>query len=128
MITRPSKNSVAETYAKLQVAIESSGVYKVFYQLDHAMNAEKETGAKLPPSQLILFGNPKAGAPLIKEAPTLALDLPNRALVWEDNAGKVWVSYNDIASTLARHGVKRTAEQIKAIETRQNALFDKAVE
>ncbi len=128
LITRPSKHSVAETYAKLQAAIESSGVYKVFYQLDHAMNAEKEAGAKLPPSQLILFGNPKGGAPLIKEAPTLALDLPNRALVWEDQAGKVWVTYNDIASMFTRHGVKRTPEQIKVIEARQTALFDKAVE
>lgn len=128
MITRPSKHSVADTYAKLQAAIESSGAYKVFYQLDHAMNAEKEAGAKLPPSQLILFGNPKGGAPLIKEAPTLAFDLPNRALVWEDHAGKVWVTYNDIAALFARHGLKRTPEQIKAIEARQAALFDKAVE
>lgn len=128
MITRPSKHSVAETSAKLLAAIESSGVYKVFYQLDHAMNAEKEAGAKLPPSQLILFGNPKGGAPLIKDAPTLALDLPNRALVWEDRAGKVWVTYNDIASLFARHGLKRTPEQIKAIEARQAALFVKAVE
>lgn len=128
MITRASKHSVAETYAKLQAAIESSGAYKVFYQLDHAMNAEKEAGAKLPPSQLILFGNPKGGAPLLKEAPTLAFDLPNRALVWEDPAGKVWVTYNDIASLFARHGLKRTPEQIKTIEARQTALFDKAVE
>lgn len=128
MITRPSKHSVVDTYAKLQTAIESSGVYKVFYQLDHSMNAEKETGAKLPPSQLILFGNPKGGAPLIKEAPTLAFDLPNRALVWEDHAGKVWITYNDIAALFARHGLKRTPEQIKAIEARQAALFDKAVE
>lgn len=128
MVTRASKHSVAETAARLLTAIESSGAYKVFYQLDHAMNAEKETGAKLPPSQLILFGNPKGGAPLIKEAPTLALDLPNRALVWQDAQGKVWVTYNDIASLFSRHGLKRTPEQIKTVEARQAALFDKAVE
>jgi uncharacterized protein (DUF302 family) len=128
VVTRLSKSSVPETTAKLLAAIEASGVYKVFYQLDHAANAEKEAGAKLPPSNLILFGNPKGGAPLIKEAPTLALDLPNRALVWQDTDGKVWVTYNDIASMFGRHGLKRSAEQIKAIEARQSALFEKAVE
>jgi uncharacterized protein (DUF302 family) len=119
---------VPETTRRLVAAIEASGVYKVFYQLDHAANAEKEAGAKLPPSQLVLFGNPRGGAPLIQEAPTLAMDLPNRALVWQDKDGKVWVSFNDIASTFARHGLKRSPEQIKAIEARQMALFDQAVD
>ena len=128
VVTRQSKSSVPDTTAKLLAAIESSGIYKVFYQLDHATNAEKEAGAKLPPSYLILFGNPKGGAPLIKEAPTLALDLPNRALIWQDADGKVWITYNDIAATFARHGLKRTADQIKAIEARQSALFDKALQ
>lgn len=127
VVTRQSKSSVPETVAKLLAAIEASGIYKVFYQLDHAANAEKEGAAQLLPSHLILFGNPKGGAPLIKEAPTLALDLPNRALVWQDADGKVWVTYNDIASTFARHGLKRSAEQIKAIEARQSALFDMAL-
>lgn len=128
VVTRQSKSSVPDTAGKLLAAIEASGIYKVFFQLDHAANAEKEAGAKLPPSHLILFGNPKGGAPLIKEAPTLALDLPNRALIWQDTDGKVWVTYNDIASTFARHGLKRSAEQIKAIEARQSALFDKALQ
>lgn len=128
VVTRQSTSSVADTTAKLLAAIEASGIYKVFYQLDHAANAEKEAGAKLPPSHLVLFGNPKGGAPLIKEAPTLALDLPNRALVWQDSDGKVWITYNDIASTFARHGLKRSADQIKAIEARQSALFDKALQ
>ena len=128
LVTRLSKYSVADTVARLQAAIEASGAYKMFYQLDHAANAEKEAGAKLPPSHLLLFGNPRGGAPLIKEAPTLALDLPNRALILEDAAGKVWVTYNDVAALLARHGLKRTPEQIKAIEARQSALFDKVVE
>jgi uncharacterized protein (DUF302 family) len=128
IVTRPSKYSVAETAVRLEAAIASSGVYKIFFKLDHAANAEREAGAKIPPSQLILFGNPKGGAPLIKEAPSLALDLPNRVLVWEDSTGKVWVSYNDVASLFSRHGLKRTEEQIKTIESRQKALIDKAVE
>ena len=128
LVTRQSKYSVAETAGRLEEAIAASGAYKVFYRLDHAANAEKEAGAKLPPSMLILFGNPKGGAPLIKEAPTLAIDLPNRALIWEDGSGKVWVSYNDIATLFKRHGLQRTPEQVKAVEARQSALFDKAVQ
>ena len=127
LVTRASKYSVPETAARLQTAIEASGVYKMFFQLDHAANAEKEGAAKLAPSQLLLFGNPKAGAPLMAEAPTLALDLPNRALIWQDKDGKVWVTYNDLAALFARHGLKRTPEQLKAIEARQSALFDKAI-
>jgi uncharacterized protein (DUF302 family) len=64
----------------------------------------------------------------MKEAPTLALDLPNRVLVWQDSTGKVWVTYNDPAALFARHGLKRTPEQIKAIEARQSGVFDKALE
>ena len=127
MVTRPSKYSVLETAERLDSSIKASGIYKVFYRLDHAANAQ-EVGAKLRPSQLILFGNPKGGAPLLQAAPTLGLDLPNRALIWEDADGKVWVSYNDIRSLFNRHGIRRTDEQIKAIEDRQKALFDKAVE
>jgi uncharacterized protein (DUF302 family) len=126
LVTRPSKYSVSETASRLVAAIEASGIYKLFWQLDHAANAEKEAGAALPPSQLVLFGNPKGGAPLIKEAPTLALDLPNRALIWQDADGKVWFTYSDLTALFARHNLKRTAEQIKAIEARQSALFDKA--
>jgi uncharacterized protein (DUF302 family) len=126
LVTRPSKYSVAETTSRLLTAIEASGTYKLFWQLDHAANAEKEAGASLPPSQLVLFGNPKGGAPLIKEAPTLAMDLPNRALVWQDADGKVWLTYNDLAALFARHNLKRTPEQIKVVEARQSALFDKA--
>ena len=126
LVTRPSKYSVAETTSRLVAAIESSGTYKLFWQLDHAANAEREAGAALLPSQLVLFGNPRGGAPLMKDAPTLGLDLPNRALVWQDADGKVWLTYNDIAVTFAKHKLKRSAEQVKAIEARQAALFDKA--
>ena len=126
LVTRPSKYSVAETTSRLVAAIEASGTYKLFWQLDHAANAEKEAGAALLPSQLVLFGNPRGGAPLIKDAPTLALDLPNRALVWQDAEGKVWLTYSELNALFARHNLKRTAEQIQAIEARQSALFDKA--
>jgi uncharacterized protein (DUF302 family) len=128
LITKPSKYSVAETTTRLEAAIEASGVYKIFYKLDHAANAEREAGAKLRPAQLILFGNPKGGAPLIAEAPTLAIDLPNRILVWEDQAGKVWATYNELNAMFARHGLKRSTEQVKPIEARQAAVIEKALQ
>lgn len=127
VVSRESRFSVAETADRLESAIKASGAYKVFLRMDHAENA-KEVGASLRPSQLILFGNPKGGAPLLAEAPTLGLDLPNRALVWEDAGGKVWLTYNDVRQMLGRHGVKRSDEQLKVIDDRQKALFDKAVE
>ncbi|MFC5301904.1 DUF302 domain-containing protein [Azospira restricta] len=127
MVSRESKYSVVETADRLEKAIQASGTYKIFLRMDHAANA-KEVGASLRPSQLILFGNPKGGAPLLAEAPTLGLDLPNRALVWEDAAGKVWLTYNDVRQTLGRHGVKRSDEQLKVIDDRQKVLFDKAVD
>ena len=64
-VTRQSKHSVAETAARLEGAILASGVYKIFFKLDHAANAEREAGPKIPPSQLLLFGYPRGGAPLI---------------------------------------------------------------
>lgn len=128
LVTKPSKYSVAETADRLDATIKASGTYKVFFRLDHAANAAQEAGVKIRPSQLFLFGNPKGGAPLLQAAATLGLDLPNRALIWEDGDGKVWVTYNDIRALFNRHGIKRTDEQIKAIEDRQKSLFDKAVE
>ena len=128
LVTRSSKYSVAETTERLDAAIKASGAYQVFFRLDHAANAAQEAGVKLPPSQLILFGNPKGGAPLLQASPTMGLDLPNRALVWEDASGKVWVTYNEVRTLFVRHGIKRTEEQIKAIEDRQKALFDKAAD
>jgi len=127
IVSKPSKYSVAETTDRLEVAIKASNTYKMFYRIDHAANAAG-VGATLRPSQLILFGNPNGGAQLLEEAPTLGLDLPNRALIWEDAAGKVWLSYNDVRHLLARHGLKRSDEQLRAIEDRQKALLDKAID
>ena len=100
----------------------------IFFRLDHAANAEQEAGAKILPSQLILFGNPKGGAPLLQASSTLGIDLPNRVLIWQDASGKVWLTYNEIRTLFVRHGIKRTDDQIKAIEDRQKVLFDKAAE
>ena len=128
LVTRPSKYSVTETAERLDAAIKGSGGYKLFFRLDHAANAAQATGVTIKPSQLFLFGNPVAGTPLLQASPTMGMDLPLRALIWEDANGKVWMTYNDFRSLLTRHGIKRTDEQIKTAEERQASVFDKAVD
>ncbi len=74
----------------------------IFATVDHSGEAEK-VGLQMRPTKLVIFGNPKAGTPLMQAAPTLAIDLPLKALVWEDTEGKVWLSYNDPAYLQHRH-------------------------
>ena len=76
----------------------------VFARIDHAAGAAK-VGKELPPTELLIFGNPKGGTPFIECAQTVAIDLPLKILVWEDADGQVWLGYNDPAFIAARHGV-----------------------
>jgi uncharacterized protein (DUF302 family) len=98
----PSAHSVDETVARLQTALAAHGL-TLFALVDHSGEAEK-AGLTLRPTKLILFGSPKAGTPLMVAAPTLAIDLPLKALVWENSAGQVLVSINDPAYLQQRHG------------------------
>ncbi len=98
-----SSHSVPETLKKLQTTIEARGL-KIFALIDHSGEAEK-AGLKMRPTELLLFGSPKAGTPLMTAAPTLAIDLPLKTLVWEDADGKVWVSYNSTEYLQQRHGI-----------------------
>jgi uncharacterized protein (DUF302 family) len=82
--------------------LESKGV-TVFAVVDHSGEAAK-VGMSLPPTKLLIFGNPKAGTPLMAAAPSAALDLPLKILVWQDAGGKVWVSYNSPQYLQRRHG------------------------
>lgn len=97
-----SERPVPETVALLQGALESRGI-KIFTVLDHSGEAEK-SGMVMRPTQVIVFGSPKAGTPLMVAAPSLAIDLPLKALVAEEDDGSVWVSLNDPAYLQARHG------------------------
>lgn len=87
-----SKHSVEETVGKLKGILQAKGV-TIFGVVDHSGEAEK-VGMKMPPTKLIIFGNPKAGTPLMLAAPSVAIDLPLKILVREDEDGKVWISYN----------------------------------
>lgn len=99
----PSKNSVEQTVAKIEAILSAKNV-KLFMVVDHSGEAEK-AGMKMPNTKLLIFGNPKAGTPLMLTSPTVALDLPLKILVAEDGAGKVWISYNAPDYLRKRHNL-----------------------
>jgi uncharacterized protein (DUF302 family) len=103
IISKTSKYSVPETLHRLETALSSKGI-KIFALVDHSGEAEK-AGLKMPPTQLLIFGNPKGGTPVMLAAPTSAIDLPLKALAWQDGGGQVWLSYNDPAYFQQRFGV-----------------------
>lgn len=98
-----SQYSVEQTASRLVDGIEAKGL-KLFTQIDHAAGA-KSVGLTIPPTQLILFGNPKVGTPLMQCSSSVAIDLPHKALVWEDTSGQVWVGYNDAQYLSQRHNL-----------------------
>jgi uncharacterized protein (DUF302 family) len=102
IVTKLSHHSVDETLAKLIGILQSKGV-AVFATIDHSGEAAK-VGMTMPPTKLVIFGSPKAGTPLMQAAPTTAIDLPLKILIWQDSEGKVWASYNDPAYLQQRHG------------------------
>jgi uncharacterized protein (DUF302 family) len=118
-----SSRSVPDTLKKLQTTIDARGL-KVFALVDHSGEAEK-AGLKMRPTQLLIFGSPKGGTPVMIAAPTVAIDLPLKALVWEDAEGKVWVSYNSPDYLLQRHTIP--ADLVKNIAA-VGVLVQKAVE
>ena len=116
IIDKPSNYSVEHTVDKLKTIVESKRL-TVFAVIDHSGEAEK-VGMKMPPTKLLIFGNPKGGTPLMLEAPTVAIDLPLKILIREDTQGKVWVSYNSPAYLQERHGFPRELLQnIAVVET-----------
>jgi uncharacterized protein (DUF302 family) len=118
-----SSYSVPETLARLQSIVKEKGL-AVFATIDHSGEAEK-AGLKMRPTQLLIFGSPKAGTPLMVAAPSLAIDLPLKALAWQDGEGQVWLSYNSPEYLQQRHGFP--ADLMKNIAGIA-ALVQKAVE
>ena len=103
IIDKPSSHSVNQTVEKLKTILQSKGI-TLFALVDHSGEAEK-VGMKMPPTKLLIFGSPKGGTPLMLAAPSIAIDLPLKILVWEDAQGKVWVSYNSADYLKDRHGL-----------------------
>jgi len=112
----PSNHSVDQTVEKLKGILNAKGV-TLFALVDHSGEAEK-VGMKMPPTKLLIFGSPKAGTPVMLAAPSIAIDLPLKVLVWEDSSGKVWVSYNSPAYLQKRHNVPdELMQNIALVET-----------
>lgn len=101
LVTTPSAFSAQETLARLKTAIAAAGL-TVFAHIDHAA-AARAVGLDLAPLDLVIYGDARTGTPLMAHRPTLGVDLPLKALVWQDADGAVWLSVNDLASIAARH-------------------------
>ena len=108
LITLASNRSVRETMDRLEAALRDKGT-TVFARIDHATGAAS-VDMPLRPTELIIFGNPRAGTPLMQARQTVGIDLPLKMLGWQDAAGKAWLSYNDPAWLARRHGLGSEAE------------------
>jgi uncharacterized protein (DUF302 family) len=105
LVTVPSNHSVDDTVAKLETMLAEKQV-KVFAVIDHSGEA-KRAGLEMHPTKVLIFGNPKGGTPLMVAAPSTAIDLPLKLLVWEDGEGKVWITYNSPQYLQERHQFPR---------------------
>jgi uncharacterized protein (DUF302 family) len=123
MVDIPSRYSVPETLVRLEAILKQKGL-TIFARVDHSGEAAK-VGMEMRPTHLVIFGSPKGGTPLMVAAPSLAIDLPLKALAWQDAAGKVWLSYNSPEYLQQRHGIP--ADLLKNIAG-VGALIQKAVE
>ena len=118
LITIQSRYTPKETMQRLETAVKSKGM-TVFAHIDHAAGAA-EVGMTLRPTDVLIFGSPKGGTPLMQSAQTIGIDLPLKALVWEDAEGHVWLSYNDPAWIAQRHA--GAAGMQAAVRTMTGAL------
>lgn len=123
MIHLTSPYSVPETLRRLESLLQARGL-AIFARIDHSGEAEK-AGLKMRPTELLIFGSPKQGTPLMVASPTPAIDLPLKALAWEDASGKVWLSYNTPEYLKERHNIPD--ELLKNISG-VGALLQKALE
>lgn len=114
MLSVESQFNVETTADRLEKMLVQKGM-TIFNRVRHSESAGK-VGIQLNETQLIIFGNPKAGSPLMKCQQTVAIDLPQKALIRKDENGKVWISYNDIRYLVKRHGVQNCTKVISKIE------------
>jgi uncharacterized protein (DUF302 family) len=115
-----------ETMDRLQAEIRAQGM-TVFARIDHAAGAA-EVGLTLPPTELIIFGNARGGTPLMQSVQTVGIDLPLKALVWEDAAGKTWLSYNEPSWIAQRHSVANAERVVSKMAAALSAMSRKAAD
>ncbi len=120
LIVRTSPHNAKDTMNRLEELVQQRGL-KVFVRIDHAAGAAS-VGKSLRPTELLIFGHPQGGTPLMECAQSAGIDLPLKALVWEDAAAQVWLGYNDPAFLAQRHGVA----QCPVVENLHKALAELA--
>lgn len=126
LITMPSSFAAKKTMDRLEAEIRARGM-TVFARVDHAAGAA-EIGLPLRPTELLVFGNARGGTPLMQAEQTIGIDLPLKALVFEDAAGKVWLSYNDPHWLAQRHGLgAAVAQTVEAMTAALNAIATNAI-
>ena len=108
LTTLPSNHGPKDTMDRLEAEVKAKGM-SVFARIDHAAGAAA-AGLSLRPTELLIFGNAKGGTPLMQSTQTIGIDLPLKALVWQDGAGRTWLSYNDPAWVAKRHGLRSESE------------------
>ena len=114
IVSVKSMHNVQETADRLESVLQSKGM-NVIARIDHSAAALK-AGMALRPTELLIFGNPKVGTPLMQCQQSIALDLPQKALIWEDESGSVWISYNDPEYLVRRHDLKGCTEVIAKVK------------
>jgi len=120
LVTLPSAYGVADTVERIKSLLVKKGIH-LFAHIDHAAEAKK-VGLPLGPTQVLIFGNPQAGTPLMQSQQTIGLDLPLRVLVWEDEAGKVWLTYHPPSFLAQLHLVANHEEAVKSLDAGLAAL------
>jgi uncharacterized protein (DUF302 family) len=113
LITVKSSHSVKDTADKLATILQSKGM-TVFARIDHAAGAQK-VGLELRPTELVIFGNPKIGSVLMQCAQSVAIDLPQKILIWEDDQGTTWLGYNDPEYLKKRHSIEGCDAVLKKV-------------
>ena len=113
LISVKSAHDVKTTADRLEAVLKKKGM-TVFTRIDHAKGA-KSVGNDLRPTELVIFGNPKIGSKLMQCAQTIAIDLPQKALIWQDGSGQVWLSYNEPTELAKRHRLPGCEKVIKKV-------------
>jgi len=124
LTTIPSRFGPKETMDRLKAEIRAHGL-NVFARIDHAAGAA-EVGLTLRPTDLIIFGNARGGTPLMQTSQTAGIDLPLKALVWQDATNKTWLSYNESSWVVRRHGLGVKAEIVDKLANVLTAMANKA--
>jgi uncharacterized protein (DUF302 family) len=124
LVALESKYDVKETLDRLAAELDKRGI-KVAARIDHAAGA-KAVGMELPPTEVLMFGNPRLGTPLMQSAPAIGIDLPMKVLAWQDKAGKVWIGYTAPETLKARHDISDRDEVFRLMAAALDGLAKSA--